>query len=84
MFTYDLNGNLTANEKFDFQYDYKNRLIRASARDEAGEYQIVEFTYDVLGRRVTKHVDRKANVGRLILYTYAGHNAIEEERLYNI
>ena len=80
---YDKNGNLIQNEKFRFQYDYRNRLIKAwtffttgtdqvnsdpaswnaeSDANGAQEYLIVSFTYDTLGRRVTKRVDRKSNV----------------------
>ena len=74
---------MTENDEFFFQYDYKNRLVKAT-RKTPGEYMIVTMNYDVLGRRVEKHIDRKANEGEKVRYTYSNLDAIQEERTYNI
>lgn len=79
---YDRNGNMIANEKFKFTYDYTNRLIKAESI--TSDYLVDTFTYDTLWRRLTKYMDTKSNVWRYIKYVYSNENAIEEERFYNI
>ena len=50
--TYDLNGNLTQNGEFRYEYDALNRLIRA--RNNKVQ---VSFTYDAINRRSSKTVN---------------------------
>lgn len=43
----------------EYEYDHRNRLIRVTDRASEGgpATQVVEFTYDVFGRRIAKSVD---------------------------
>ena len=68
-YTYDYNGNIISDGVKSFEYDYKNRLVKVSEWNEI----IVEFTYDVLGRRIEKKTDTET-----IQYVYANKNILEE------
>ena len=68
-YLYDNNGNLVDNGTYTFSYDYKNRLIQVN--DE--NWIVVEFVYDVLGRRIEKKTDTET-----IQYIYANKNILEE------
>ncbi len=85
-YDYDNNWNLIKDDINQYFYDYKNRLVKIVQNevlvvDENDvitevipEETIVEFEYDILGRRIEKKTqDKQVN------YTYAGHNAIEEK-----
>lgn len=52
---YDNKGNLQSEDyyQYEFEYDYRNRLTKATLLD----HTIAEFTYDALGRRISKTVD---------------------------
>lgn len=71
---YNNNGNLfekkIGNKITQYFYTYDNKLIRIEFPD--GTYS--EYTYDPLGRRISK---RKQD-GRTIYYFYDGHNLIQE------
>jgi len=54
-FTYDANGNLTkvgGAEPADYSYDYFNRLVEASHKNEQNAYQ-----YDAIGNRISRSVN---------------------------
>ncbi len=51
-FTYDLNGNLTSNGTRSYTWDVRNRLVSIT-----GEGTTAVFTYDALGRRISKMVN---------------------------
>jgi RHS repeat-associated protein len=51
--THDDNGNLTDDGTYDFEYDYKNQIVRV----KEGETTVATYKYDALGRRVEKDVD---------------------------
>jgi YD repeat-containing protein len=61
-FTYDLDGNLLSDGRWDYVYDAENRLITMQTRASVlgpipnAEARRLEFTYDYLGRRVQKTV----------------------------
>ena len=50
--SYDASGNLIAKGDMGFEYDFHNRLIRAT---KAGQ-EIARYTYDAFGRRIEKEV----------------------------
>ena len=52
-FTYDDDGNLTADSDFVYSYDGENRLVSV-AEAQWPDHPILEFTYDYHGRRVRK------------------------------
>ncbi|WP_334319251.1 RHS repeat-associated core domain-containing protein [Termitidicoccus mucosus] len=62
-FTYDADGNLTGDGLWRYAYDGENRLrwMRSLIPDENGLKISVGFSYDYMGRRMTKEV-----------YTYTG------------
>jgi YD repeat-containing protein len=59
-FTYDSDGNLTSDGRWDYTWDAENRLVAmqtaAAAVAVGAPNQRLEFTYDYMGRRVDKKV----------------------------
>jgi hypothetical protein len=61
-FSYDEDGNLTADDSFTYEWDAENRLSRVwlvdptPGQDEEGDHR-VDFVYDYMGRRVRKVVE---------------------------
>lgn len=96
-YTYDKNGNLTGkarklvyveeNEKerdgkqWQYTYDFENRLIKAEKK-EGQEATVVTFSYDPLGRRIGKKVEKqehgKTEEVASHTYVYDGQNIILE------
>ena len=72
-FTYDDDGNLTADSLWHYAYDGENRLkwIRCLIPDENGNKLSVEFTYDYMGRRAAKDI-----------YHYTGVPAWPDTRVF--
>jgi RHS repeat-associated protein len=54
--SYDINGNLTnyttATLTNNYEWDAADRLVKISRRPAGGDWNVTEFTYDGLGRRV--------------------------------
>src|SRR4029077_3072555 len=69
--TFDSNGNLTSDGSRQFFYDWANRLVRVA--DSAGA-EIVQYSYDGLGRRIRKRVG-----GVTIRLLYSEARIIEEQ-----
>ena len=62
-FTYDADGNLTSDGRWDYVYDAENRLVSIQTHGTSTAFPIanadarrLEFKYDYLGRRVQKTV----------------------------
>jgi RHS repeat-associated protein len=81
-YTYDANGNLTNNGNKTFVYDDDNRLIEVK---NASGTTIASFTYDQLGRRISKttsngtiyyHYDGDSN--QVLYETDANNNIVAE------
>jgi len=53
-FTYDADGNLLSDGRWNYTWDAKNRLIRVQSRSDTPQasWRRVEWTYDTLGRRI--------------------------------
>jgi len=68
-FAYDDNGNIVNNGKYAFQYDYKNRLIKVWT----GETTIAQYSYDLLGRRISKTVG-----SAMTTYIYSNNDILAE------
>ncbi|HEV7509645.1 MAG TPA: Ig-like domain-containing protein [Thermoanaerobaculia bacterium] len=66
---YDAAGNLTRKGDLRFEYDFRNRLIRVTAT----QGEIARYTYDALGRRISKTAG-----GRTITTVWDGWQPIEE------
>jgi RHS repeat-associated protein len=76
--SYDLNGNLTLKktplETYQFAYDPLNRLIEVSSTKEK-----VSFTYDVLGRRLSKAVYMPTATGwKIVMREHYLYDGLEE------
>jgi RHS repeat-associated protein len=85
-YEYDAEGNLlirtemaTGNTRH-FNWDHRNRLTRVEDRDSLGvATQLVEFTYDVFDRRISKSVDTTPQDmvdGVVTHFVYDGENVI--------
>ncbi|MCO5051453.1 MAG: RHS repeat protein [Verrucomicrobiae bacterium] len=57
-FTYDADGNLTQDGRWDYTWDAENRLVKLESRSGApnGSKRKLEFAYDWRGRRIGKKV----------------------------
>jgi RHS repeat-associated protein len=67
-FTYDTDGNLTADGTWTYCYDQEGRLISATDGTTTASYK-----YDAIGRRIEKNVG-----GTITKYVYSGQDLIEE------
>lgn len=67
-YTYDNNGNTTADGTYNFTYNYDNRMTAISGSGLSASYK-----YDFAGRRVSKAVG-----GQTTSYIYAGEDLIAE------
>jgi RHS repeat-associated protein len=83
-FSYDLDGNLTSDSVWDYQWDAENRLVRATTKASAAVAGVpnreLDFVYDYLGRRVEKRVYNKDSQTQILgrRYLYEGWNVIAE------
>ncbi len=85
-YAHDDEGNLIRRTEIatgalrEFEFDHRNRLVSVTDRDGVGiPMQRVEFRYDVLGRRILKHVDdtpADGVDGFFEQYVYDGDNII--------
>ena len=81
-YTYDLDGNLTQDGRWDYLWDAENRLTRMTSRSGApsGSVKRLEFVYDHQGRRIGKKVwNNTAGTGDPVLnqkFVYDGWNLI--------
>ncbi|HEY5909996.1 MAG TPA: RHS repeat-associated core domain-containing protein [Verrucomicrobiae bacterium] len=55
-FTYDLDGNLTSDGRWNYTWDAENRLVRMVANTAVGPQNRIDFSYDWKSRRITKRV----------------------------
>lgn len=78
-FTYDADGNLTADGKWVYTWDGENRLTRLSlpaGMIQAGQpRELVEFTYDGQGRRTSKKYTDSVRAGTSAMQTSFFNNA---------
>jgi RHS repeat-associated protein len=90
-FSYDLDGNLTSDGRWDYVYDAENRLVSMQSRAALSpgilpnaEARRIEFKYDYIGRRVEKIVRAGYNgtvfttVVSDLKFVYDGWNLIYE------
>jgi RHS repeat-associated protein len=75
--TYDKNGNLIQNEKYFYEYDSFNQLVKVREGSQSGEV-IAEYFYDDLGNRIKKmvYLEDKTNVTTY----YVDKNFVREVR----
>jgi RHS repeat-associated protein len=80
-FTYDNDGNLTQDGRFDYTWNGENRLIKAETRDDlpaAVPRFRVEYAYDHQGRMVWKQVSTNAVALSTRLLLWDGFNIVRE------
>jgi RHS repeat-associated protein len=85
-YTYDADGNLTQDGRWDYVWDAENRLAKMRSRSGSpAPERRIEFEYDWMGRRIRKTVfnDRDDGQGSEVsggdtLYLYDGWNLIAE------
>lgn len=87
VFNHDLDGNLTADGRWNYTWDAENRLIKMVAATASGPQQRIVFRYDPLGRRIHKQVwNNTAGTGTPVLDTkfiYEGWNLLGETDALN-
>jgi len=54
VFSYDLDGNMTSDGRWNYTWDAENRLIKVESRPDtpSSSWRRIEWTYDALGRRI--------------------------------
>ena len=80
---YDPDGNILFDGRWHYEWNGENRLIRMrSARVRGGRNLEINFTYDHVGRRITKRVvetiDGKRQAATDLRFVYDGWNLIAE------
>lgn len=84
-YQYDQVGNLIEDEKWTYEYDYRNRLISATLKNphpgHADPEKII-YSYDPLDRRTSKTVIQGQNESRTITYLYSNLDLIQEQWTY--
>lgn len=82
LFSYDLDGNLTGDGRWNYTWDAENRLIRMIAATGVGPQQRLDFEYDAGGPRVRKTMwNNTAGSGPASLdvkFLYDGWNLLAE------
>ncbi len=89
LYDHDAKGNTISKQKlgndenWSYEYNYENRLIKATKVDDDDEVTIVSFKYDPFGRRIEKSVQKgskyKYNASSTTTsYVYDGTNMIME------
>ncbi len=53
-FSYDLDGNMTSDGRWNYTWDAENRLVKVESRSDTPQasWRRVEWTFDALGRRI--------------------------------
>jgi len=74
--TYDDNGNLTSDGDMQYEYDFRNRLVRATRA--ATSEVVAEYTYDASNHRLQKVVTNSGTLDGTTEFVYDGNRAIEE------
>lgn len=72
-YSYDNNGNLTDDGLFKYYYDCENRLMDVNDQNDTA---VASYSYDYLGRRISKTVYGSPNV--TTKYCYDGDHVIAE------
>ncbi|MDD2626954.1 MAG: hypothetical protein PHI87_05350, partial [Candidatus Methanomethylophilus sp.] len=80
LFTYDLDGNMLSDGRWNYTWDAENRLTRMMVNTNVGPQQRIVFEYDYQGRRIAKKVwNNTAGTGNpatYLKYLYDGWNLI--------
>jgi len=71
--SYDLNGNLIQDRRWQYSYDYRNQLVRVF--DPATNQNVAQFFYDGRGRRILSLM-----TGQATHLIFDGQNIIEERQ----
>ena len=81
-FTYDADGNLTQDDRFNYAYDDENRLVSVMPRNPSVGSLAIENAYDHRNRRIRKVVKSydgsSWNVTETSLFIWDGWNLIHE------
>jgi RHS repeat-associated protein len=77
---YDDAGNMTTDHNnYEYLYDYENRLVKITD----GVYNIAEYTYDALGRRIEMKVYDNGEVDSVTRYYYNNNWQVLAETDYD-
>lgn len=81
-FSYDTDGNLTGDGRWNYYWDGENRLVQMISATTNGPQQRIVFYYDPLGRRLRKNVWNNTSGTNTpvvdIKFVYEGWNLIAE------
>ncbi len=73
-FVYDLDGNLLADDRANYYWDSRSRLVRVERKDGL----VASYSYDHVGRRIRKHVKSADGTETEILFIFDGWNLLAE------
>jgi RHS repeat-associated protein len=82
-FSYDADGNLTSDGRWNYSWDAENRLVRMAPNTSIGPQQTLAFLYDWRGRRVQKQVSVNGVLTNSTAFVYDGWNLVAELNTLN-
>ena len=76
-FSYDLDGNMTSDGRWNYTWDAENRLVKVESRSDTPQtsWWRVEWQYDALGRRIRQ---------RTLVWTSSAWVVIEDLKLISL
>ena len=77
-FTYDLDGNLLTDGRWNYYWDCENRLVQMTANTNVGPQYQLNFSYDARSRRIQKQVSTNSTSVYTNVFLYDGWNLIAE------
>ncbi len=77
-FTYDLDGNMLSDGRWNYTWDAENRLTRMTVNTNVGPQLQLDFQYDWMGRRISKTVKTNGVTSYSRKFLYDGWNLIAE------
>jgi len=78
-FTYDNDGNLTSDGRWNYAWDAENRLVNVTNNTSFGPQQGLKFDYDGRGRRIHKQVRSQGSAPTNdVKFVYDGWNLLAE------
>ncbi len=77
-FTYDLDGNMLSDGRWNYTWDAENRLASMTVNTTVGPQLQLDFQYDWMGRRISKTVKTNGVTSYSRKFLYDGWNLIAE------
>jgi RHS repeat-associated protein len=81
---YDDNGNLIEDGDYLYEWDSRNRLRRATRKEDMEDRVVGVYSYDAMGRRIRKEVTNSDGLDGVTDFYHDGNREIEERDVNNV